>query len=249
MNTGYGHSHGPDIVNTARNGPEQFGRFNTTCRHTARHGCGALPGLALAHALCGPFRGGSRHKIAGATLVYLQNRFFLGNVLLSSKEKSRNSQSGSKDKETATAMGNSFRPQPLPAIYGENKTPFKNDILEVGIFVAFAMIAFSFVVIIPGIRGWEVSRRQMRNLYLSHLCAFSLHSSFFLAALMGYHSSLCRFMDRNGVARLQLCLHLAHGHRMCQDSVQSLHSSQRTDRNPSRSRTPYWIARSQHHSN
>ena len=54
-------------------------------------------------------------------------------------------------------MGNSFRPQPGPAIYPENKTPFMNDLVEVGIFVAFAMIAFSFVIIIPGIRGWEVS--------------------------------------------------------------------------------------------
>ncbi len=53
-------------------------------------------------------------------------------------------------------MGNSFRPQPLPAIYETNKTPFANDLLEVGILVAFAMIAFSFILIIPGIRGWEV---------------------------------------------------------------------------------------------
>lgn len=52
-------------------------------------------------------------------------------------------------------MGNSFRPQPLPAIYGENKTPFANDLVEVGILVAFAMIAFSFILIIPGIRGIE----------------------------------------------------------------------------------------------
>ena len=63
-------------------------------------------------------------------------------------------------------MGNSFRPQPGPAIYGENKTPFRNDLVEVGIFVAFAMIAFSFVLIIPGIRGWEVSTENiMRSKY------------------------------------------------------------------------------------
>ena len=55
-------------------------------------------------------------------------------------------------------MGNSFRPQPLPAIYGTNKTPFANDLVEVGILVAFGMIAFSFILIIPGIRGWEVSK-------------------------------------------------------------------------------------------
>ena len=55
-------------------------------------------------------------------------------------------------------MGNSFRQQPLPALYGENKTPVSEDILEVGLLVAFALIAFSFILIIPGIRGWEVSK-------------------------------------------------------------------------------------------
>ena len=54
-------------------------------------------------------------------------------------------------------MGNSFRRQPLPVLYPDNKTPFANDLLEVGLFTAFAMIAFSFLIIIPGIRGWEVS--------------------------------------------------------------------------------------------
>lgn len=53
-------------------------------------------------------------------------------------------------------MGNSFRLQPGPTLYGENKTPVTEDILEVGLLVAFAMIAFSFILIIPGIRGWEV---------------------------------------------------------------------------------------------
>lgn len=69
-------------------------------------------------------------------------------------------------------MGNSFRPQPFPAIYGDNKTPFKNDLVEVGIFVAFAMIAFSFVLIIPGIRGWEVS--AWRQYLIDTCCAASV---------------------------------------------------------------------------
>lgn len=56
----------------------------------------------------------------------------------------------------AGAMGNAFRPQPGPAIYPENKTPVAEDLLEVGLLVAFASIAFSFILIIPGIRGWEV---------------------------------------------------------------------------------------------
>lgn len=53
-------------------------------------------------------------------------------------------------------MGNSFRQQPGPTLYGENKTPVTEDVLEIGLVVAFAMIAFSFILIIPGIRGWEV---------------------------------------------------------------------------------------------
>ena len=57
-------------------------------------------------------------------------------------------------------MGNSFRQQPAPALYGENKTPVTEDVLEVGLVVAFAMIAFSFILIIPGIRGMEVRAFQ-----------------------------------------------------------------------------------------
>ena len=53
-------------------------------------------------------------------------------------------------------MGNSFRLQPGPTLYGENKTPVTEDLLEVGLLVAFGLIAFSFLLIIPGIRGWEV---------------------------------------------------------------------------------------------
>ena len=54
-------------------------------------------------------------------------------------------------------MGNAFRLQPGPTLYGENKTPVTKDLLEVGLMVAFGMIAFSFILIIPGIRGWEVN--------------------------------------------------------------------------------------------
>lgn len=53
-------------------------------------------------------------------------------------------------------MGNAFRSQPFPALYGSNKTPFAADLVEVGLAVAVAMLVFSFALIIPGIRGWEV---------------------------------------------------------------------------------------------
>lgn len=53
-------------------------------------------------------------------------------------------------------MGNSLRRQPQGTIYGELKTPVTEDVLQVGLLFAFGIIAFSFIVIIPGIRGIEV---------------------------------------------------------------------------------------------
>lgn len=53
-------------------------------------------------------------------------------------------------------MGNAFRQQPGPTLYPENKTPVTEDVVEAGLGVAFAMLAFSFILIIPGIRGMEV---------------------------------------------------------------------------------------------
>jgi hypothetical protein len=52
-------------------------------------------------------------------------------------------------------MGNAFRQQPGPALYPSNKTPVTQDVVEIGLTVAFLMVLFSFVLIIPGIRGWE----------------------------------------------------------------------------------------------
>ena len=52
-------------------------------------------------------------------------------------------------------MGNAFRQHPGPAIYAPNQTPVTDDLLEVGLLVAFGMIGFSFLLIIPGIRSWE----------------------------------------------------------------------------------------------
>ena len=48
--------------------------------------------------------------------------------------------------------------QPGPTLYGELKTPVTEDLLEVGLIVAFAIIAGSFILIIPGIRGAEVRK-------------------------------------------------------------------------------------------
>ena len=54
-------------------------------------------------------------------------------------------------------MGNSFRSQPLPTRYGESKTPVTEDVLQIGLVFAIGIIAASFILIIPGIRGKEVS--------------------------------------------------------------------------------------------
>ena len=54
-------------------------------------------------------------------------------------------------------MGNSLRRQPQGTLYGELKTPVTEDVLQVGLLFAFGIIAFSFVLIIPGIRGFEVN--------------------------------------------------------------------------------------------
>lgn len=53
-------------------------------------------------------------------------------------------------------MGNAFRQQPGPTLYGENKTPVTEDVALAGLGVSFGILAFSFILIIPGIRGWEV---------------------------------------------------------------------------------------------
>ena len=63
-------------------------------------------------------------------------------------------------------MGNAFRRQPGPALYGENKTPVSQDVLEVGLLFAASLIAFSFVLIIVGIRGWEVKLVSLHLLYM-----------------------------------------------------------------------------------
>ena len=53
-------------------------------------------------------------------------------------------------------MGNSLRLQPMPSRFGTLQTHVTEDVLQVGLLYAFAIIAASFIAIIPGIRGWEV---------------------------------------------------------------------------------------------
>ena len=57
-----------------------------------------------------------------------------------------------------------FRDKPFQTAYGENKTAVTVDVLEVGLILAFVLLALSFLVVLPGFRHKEV--RQWR--YCSH---------------------------------------------------------------------------------
>ncbi|XP_076075078.1 dual oxidase maturation factor 1-like [Mytilus galloprovincialis] len=50
---------------------------------------------------------------------------------------------------------NAFRTNGAPTYYGPNQTPFEADILESGFIFAFVILAISFFVVLPGIRGKE----------------------------------------------------------------------------------------------
>lgn len=44
-----------------------------------------------------------------------------------------------------------------PALFESNKTAVTVDVLETGLILAFVMLAFCFYIVLPGIRGKEVS--------------------------------------------------------------------------------------------
>ncbi|XP_028409127.1 dual oxidase maturation factor 1-like [Dendronephthya gigantea] len=48
-----------------------------------------------------------------------------------------------------------FRTKPFQTAYGENKTAVTVDVLEVGLILAFVLLAFSFLVVLPGFRHKE----------------------------------------------------------------------------------------------
>jgi len=52
---------------------------------------------------------------------------------------------------------NAFRTNGAPTYYGPNQTAWEADILEAGFIFAFVILAVSFFVVLPGIRGKEVS--------------------------------------------------------------------------------------------
>ncbi|XP_052265458.1 dual oxidase maturation factor 1-like [Dreissena polymorpha] len=48
-----------------------------------------------------------------------------------------------------------FRTNGAPTYYDANPTPWQADVLEAGLIFAFCIVAFSFYIILPGIRGKE----------------------------------------------------------------------------------------------
>jgi len=44
-----------------------------------------------------------------------------------------------------------------PTLYPEDKRPVTVDVLEAGLILAFVMVAFCMYIVLPGIRGKEVS--------------------------------------------------------------------------------------------
>jgi len=85
-------------------------------------------------------------------------------------------------------MGNSFRTQPLPTQYPALRTPVTEDVLQIGLIYAFGIVAVSFILIIPGIRSWEVRKLGVSCLlhiqyFLMHDCS---HLKFFIYLFIYY---------------------------------------------------------------
>ena len=56
-----------------------------------------------------------------------------------------------------------FRNAPFPTLYGPNPSAVTVDVLEVGFIVAFASIALSLLLILPGVKDWKQVRTVQSN--------------------------------------------------------------------------------------
>ena len=56
-----------------------------------------------------------------------------------------------------------FREKPYPARYGSLKTPVRVDVTYAGIIFAIAILAFSFLVVIPGVRTLKKVSRHLNT--------------------------------------------------------------------------------------
>lgn len=48
-----------------------------------------------------------------------------------------------------------FRNKPFPTLYGPSRSAVTVDVLEIGLIVAFLSIAFSMLLILPGVKDWR----------------------------------------------------------------------------------------------
>ena len=58
-----------------------------------------------------------------------------------------------------------FRTKGLPTMYASNKTAVTADVTEMGFVFGFCILALSFFIILPGIRGKQVSAFLRTYLY------------------------------------------------------------------------------------
>ncbi|XP_029839009.2 dual oxidase maturation factor 1 [Ixodes scapularis] len=55
----------------------------------------------------------------------------------------------------ASAWFSALRDKPFPTMYGENKTAVTADVLEAGLILAFCILTFAFLLLLPGVRGGQ----------------------------------------------------------------------------------------------
>ncbi|XP_035667437.1 dual oxidase maturation factor 1-like [Branchiostoma floridae] len=67
----------------------------------------------------------------------------------------------------ASGLYQAFRVDGGPTQYPENRTPVTADVLEIGLVFAIAILAFSFLVILPGVRG-------IQRLFFAVMVSFSI---------------------------------------------------------------------------
>ena len=132
--------------------------------------------------------------------------------------------------EASIIMGNSFRRQPLGTLYPDSKTPVTEDLLQDGLLFAFGIIAFSFIVIIPGIRGLEVSSIRVLvsicNCSIINYCATFLQRIWatlrvFIALWIGAVLLVCNFTSWYGDEICTQTQYRAHTDRNAPQLIQA----------------------------
>lgn len=77
-----------------------------------------------------------------------------------------------------SAWYSALRDKPFPTLYGENRTAVTADVLEAGLILAFCILTFAFLLLIPGVRGGQklnVLARVLVSLFMGTfilLCNF-----------------------------------------------------------------------------